>query len=555
MQTPGWAGIMTAGHGHGAATGATQGRAVIARRGAATLALVAAVLLAEALAVLAVYPGTPVFDWRAQVPAAVAVLVGSADVHGFLMAVAVCIVFAARPTARAALLGGLRPAPAASWIGLTVAGAGVLLAPGLLVPADADRAVVLAAILCWLLGGAAIVVGAVFAAAPPQAWRSMARAAGPGLWIVLGLAAVAPSVAYGVQTAWRWTPLATLTFNATAALLNLIGQPVWTAPERFEIAVGDFHIAVGEYCSGIEGIGLITTFTLCYFVLFRDRLRFPHALALIPIAMAASWLLNVLRIAALTLIGAHVSPQLAQDGFHSNAGWLFFTALALALMALADAAPIFRRPDASPGRAAPPLSQDVVAAQLLPFVVFMLSAMIVAAASTTPDLLYPARIAATVAALWFFRRLYLRLDWRIDRVALAAGAAGGVVWVATSPTDAAPLSAAVAGLTGWAFALWAATRVLGTALVVPLVEELAFRGYAMPRLDFGGVVGRAVAVTASAGMFALLHDRWIEGFAAGVVFGLLALRRGGVVPAIQAHAAANALIAAWAVATGEWGAI
>ena len=64
--------------------------------------------------------------------------------------------------------------------------------------------------------------------------------------------------------------------------------------------------------------------------------RFPHALALIPVGIAAVWILNfllLLRIAALVSLGHHISADLALNGFHSRAGWIGFLLVAVGAMA------------------------------------------------------------------------------------------------------------------------------------------------------------------------------------------------------------------------------
>src|SRR4029077_3982157 len=94
-------------------------------------------------------------------------------------------------------------------------------------------------------------------------------------------------------------------------------------------------------CSGYEGIGLIICFLSLYCVLMRRKLRFPHALALFPLGVAAVWMLNAARIAPLVSIGHHVSPVLALNGFHSQAGWIAFLTVAFVIIALSQKVAFF----------------------------------------------------------------------------------------------------------------------------------------------------------------------------------------------------------------------
>ena len=98
-------------------------------------------------------------------------------------------------------------------------------------------------------------------------------------------------------------------------------------------------------------------------------------------------------------------------------------------------------------------------------------------------------------------------------------------------------------------------RVAGTVLLVPLVEELFFRGYLLARLDGPTPARRLVAVAVSSAMFGAMHERWLVAFFAGVAFAMIYLRQNGLGNAIVAHVAANLVVAAWALAAGDWTAI
>ena len=118
------------------------------------------------------------------------------------------------------------------------------------------------------------------------------------------------------------------------------------------MGTGAFHVEVAPECSGYEGIGLIWVFLSAYLWFFRRTLRFPQALWLLPVGTVVIWLANVARIVALVAVGAWVSPAVALGGFHSQAGWLAFNAVALGLVAVSRRARVF----AADGRSLPPAS-------------------------------------------------------------------------------------------------------------------------------------------------------------------------------------------------------
>jgi CAAX prenyl protease-like protein len=106
---------------------------------------------------------------------------------------------------------------------------------------------------------------------------------------------------------------------------------------------------------------------------------------------------------------------------------------------------------------------------------------------------------------------------------------------------------------------WILGRLVGAIVIVPVVEELAYRGYLMRRLmnsDFESVPYRSVgwlALIATSIAFGLAHGAlWLPGIASGLAFGLLLIRRGRMGEAVAAHATANLLISVVVLGSGQW---
>jgi uncharacterized protein len=102
-------------------------------------------------------------------------------------------------------------------------------------------------------------------------------------------------------------------------------------------------------------------------------------------------------------------------------------------------------------------------------------------------------------------------------------------------------------------------RVIGTALLVPIVEELFWRAWLMRYLinpDFQKV--RLGAYTAlsfwlTAVLFASEHGSyWEVGLLAGILFNLWMIRTRSLGDCILAHAVANACLAAYVIGAGQW---
>jgi CAAX prenyl protease-like protein len=106
---------------------------------------------------------------------------------------------------------------------------------------------------------------------------------------------------------------------------------------------------------------------------------------------------------------------------------------------------------------------------------------------------------------------------------------------------------------------WIVSRIAGSILIVPIAEELAYRGYLMRRLaapDFESVPFRSVhwpAVIVTAIVFGLAHGAlWLPGVAAGLAYGLILVRTGRIGEAVAAHVTTNALVAASVLAWNQW---
>ena len=96
------------------------------------------------------------------------------------------------------------------------------------------------------------------------------------------------------------------------------------------LGTSKFAVEIAPECSGYEGAGLILAFGVVWLWFFRDECRFPRALLLIPAGVVLMYLLNAVRITGLILIGDAGATRIALGGFHSQAGWIAFNAVALA---------------------------------------------------------------------------------------------------------------------------------------------------------------------------------------------------------------------------------
>lgn len=92
------------------------------------------------------------------------------------------------------------------------------------------------------------------------------------------------------------------------------------------LEVGDFGVAIGAPCSGIDSMLLFFAFFSALFALDYHRLRKISYGVLFVMGLGGVVVVNILRLYLLILVGIYISPRFAVGLFHTNAGWIFFVA-------------------------------------------------------------------------------------------------------------------------------------------------------------------------------------------------------------------------------------
>jgi exosortase E/protease (VPEID-CTERM system) len=438
------------------------------------------------------------------------------------------------------------------WAVIHFLGIWIIFLPLLIIPSSKLNQDFSYVFMALSAGGGLATLGGLFWLLHPQKWWMWLKTDSFLLALICALAAMIPLLAKLIEPIWAIELMSTATFQAVAFLLSALNQDVFVDPVRAWIGLPNFVVAVASQCSGIEGLALITGFMAIYAILFRDTLRQRRYWGLLwPLALMVSWVFNILRITVLIMIGEYVAPDLAVNGFHSFAGWLLFTILAIGVLLVAQSVSALHR-SGLVSRREGNLRDDPVAALIVPFILFMLSGVIVQAFWIYPALGYPLQVAIMGGALFWMRRaLFPQIKLSFDPVSIGIGLLAGLIWVWFSE-DPQRNTLGVDALGGTALIVWALCRTLGTTLLVPLIEEAFFRGYIQVRLDTGKPLARAVAVALSTLLFALLHGRIILAGIAGLLFAAAMLRRGRLGDAVVAHIVANTAVASAAWLTGHW---
>ena len=104
----------------------------------------------------------------------------------------------------------------------------------------------------------------------------------------------------------------------------------------------------------------------------------------------------------------------------------------------------------------------------------------------------------------------------------------------------------------------AVLRMAGTALLVPVMEELFWRSFIARWIDnpnFLAVDPSRIshkALWMSSGLFAMEHSLWLAGLLAGLAYCWLYHKERSLWPPIIAHAITNGVLGVWILSTGAW---
>ena len=433
--------------------------------------------------------------------------------------------------------------------------AGLVLLSGPLMEGRPSSAVsVVALTVCWAGLGLLSLLAWLNCFLPYRQWLPLLRR---WPWILpAGTAAGLGMLGAGRLALVLWKPLGVSTLWLVRFILKLFSEDVVYLPAEWVIGTRAFDVEIAPECSGYQGMGLMLVLIGAFLLISRRTLRLPRALWLLPLGCLLAYLANAGRIAALILLGTHVSEEIALGGFHSRAGVLLFLAVGFGLIGLSLRSPLFSATDRQGEADVDSTASEVY---LCPFMALVGITLVTGAFSSGFDPLYPLALIVTCGLLWRYRKYYDDLSWTFAPRAVAIGVMVFALWTAlepwksgqTSPTAPVPLAGAVA-------VAWVIARALGSVIVTPLVEELAFRGYLTRRLmaaDFKSVPQGTFAwpsFLVSSSLFGIFHDRWIAGIIAGMFYALALYGRRKLSDAVLAHATTNALIAAHVLASGKW---
>ena len=211
-------------------------------------------------------------------------------------------------------------------------------------------------------------------------------------------------------------------------------------------------------------------------------------------------------------------------------------------------------------------------ARSLPFALYIvILALEGGLANWAPDFdvrwLYPVKTVLVAASLLMLWRYYTELKpWRLSighfALSIIAGALVLILWVNLDASwmlvDDLGKGFKPVDANGNLDPVLIAFRIMGAALVVPIMEELFWRSFIqrwIHRPDFMALdpakIGMRALFIASA-LFAVAHHQWLAGLIAGLAYGGLYMYTKNLWAPIVAHAVTNGGLGVYVVMTRSW---
>lgn len=414
-------------------------------------------------------------------------------------------------------------------------------------------------ITAFIFGWALILFTSLLVIAPINFWQQFARNQIKSLLIAtLGVVLYASNQLYLSKFEVFWSGLIlqpTILLAKTFARFIGLNTINHNNPQHF--GTDAFVVDIGPTCLGYQGVSIILIVLSAYFLIQKKYLRFPNVLLLFPISILILLLLNAFRISVLVGIGHWWSPEVAVTGFHSTAGWVELILALFGILWFTNRSRWFVKNVRKNSR----LRLHREEFWLLPQLALIATSFVTTMFTGNFNWAYPIPIGIAVAVIWKIRKNLPSINVDSLGFPLLAGIAVFAFWIFAIPVDHTAsnifdnqLFSLPVGL----MVLWLIIRVAGSSVVVPIVEELAFRGFLWKYLEtnmrdkLNPSLIPYFALLASSITFGVFHSNWFAAFCAGLVYGLLYLYSRKLINTILAHAVTNFLISIYVLSTNHW---
>jgi len=199
---------------------------------------------------------------------------------------------------------------------------------------------------------------------------------------------------------------------------------------------------------------------------------------------------------------------------------------------------------------------------IAPFALFALVTYMAPLLNISRGILYPIKTVVVAASLIYFWKVYRdEIRFSFDWLAPLSGVFVFIIWVLPEGyypqmghSEFNPHEYA----SGYGVFLLIAVRLAGASLVVPVMEELFWRSFALRfaiDTDFKSVsLGQFswFSFIFISALFGLEHHRWLVGIIAGLVYAGVLYRSKNLFSPILSHGITNFLLGLYVIFTHKW---
>ena len=199
---------------------------------------------------------------------------------------------------------------------------------------------------------------------------------------------------------------------------------------------------------------------------------------------------------------------------------------------------------------------------VLPFIALFVFIYLGPLLNISKGIIYPVQTIAIGVCLYYFRKAYLNeIRPQLDLPAILAGMFVFMIWVgiegyypAIGSSEFNPYEYGKESM------IWVLMgfRLAGAVLVIPLMEELFWRSFAIRFLindkfkdiPLGQFTWPSFIIVSIA--FGFEHHRWLPGIIAGMVYAGVLYRTKNLFSPILSHAVTNLLLGIYVITTKQW---
>jgi CAAX prenyl protease-like protein len=215
------------------------------------------------------------------------------------------------------------------------------------------------------------------------------------------------------------------------------------------------------------------------------------------------------------------------------------------------------------------LRQSAIHARMVPYIILV--GLLFLQDGFGPDMrywMYLVRMLVGAYCIWLMWDLVPEMRWAFSIEAVVVGVLVCVIWVGLDPyypklsflfTQGEPWNPVKHYGEGSLMAFFfVAVRTLGSAIVVPPLEEAFYRSFLYRwfiRKDFENLPFRHfhwLSFLVTAVLFGFVHFQWFAGILCAMAYQWLVIRKDRLGDAITAHAITNFLLGIWIYWKGAW---